>query len=35
MNTVHRDHTSAAEISSQKMRIEIKTLRWGLKRVGH
>lgn len=35
MNTVHRDHTSAAEISSQKVRIKIKTLRWGLKSAGH
>lgn len=35
MNTVHRDHTSATEISSRKMRVKIKTLRWGLKSAGH
>lgn len=34
MNTVGRDHTSAAEISSQKMRIKIKIFRWGLKSAG-
>lgn len=35
MNTVDRDHTSAAEISSQKMRLRIKVLRRGLKSAVH
>lgn len=35
MNTVHRDHTSAGEISSRKVRIRIKTLRWRLKSAGN